>query len=112
MLNGTVRCIAESAAQTSTQLGLTEDQVEFQAVAQEFAKKELLPYAAEWDARKHFPVDKLRAAAQLGFGGILVGDDVGQQQFELVTNTNIGCKAVGNAEQVQEAARLAEQMLQ
>ena len=64
---------------TRAQIGLTEDQVEFQAVAQDFAEKELLPFAAEWDARKHFPVDKLRAAAQLGFGGILVGDDVGQQ---------------------------------
>ena len=78
-LSGSIRCIADTTVQAGTQLGLTEDQVEFRAVAQDFARKELLPYAAEWDARKHFPVDKLRAAAQLGFGGILVGDDVGQQ---------------------------------
>ena len=58
--------------------GLTKDQQEFRLVAEDFARKELLPFAAQWDSTKHFPVDKLRAAAQLGFGGILVGEDVGE----------------------------------
>eukprot|EP00951_Prasinocladus_malaysianus_P025246 scaffold220725_cov48-Prasinocladus_malaysianus.AAC.2 len=30
-----------------------------------------------WDFEGHFPVDKLRAAAELGFGGIYVKEDVG-----------------------------------
>ncbi len=57
---------------------LPEDRANIQVVADDFARKELLPFAARWDAEKHFPVDKLRGAAQLGFGGILVSDDVGE----------------------------------
>lgn len=44
---------------------------------QGFARDELLPHAADWDAAKHFPVDTLRRAAELGFAGIYVGEDVG-----------------------------------
>lgn len=58
--------------------GLTDEQQEFRLVAAEFAKKELLPFSAKWDSAKHFPVDVLRSAAQLGFGGICVGEDVGK----------------------------------
>ena len=47
-------------------------QLEFQKVARDFARKELIPHASEWDEEKHFPVEMLRAAAQLGFGGIYV----------------------------------------
>lgn len=58
--------------------GLTGDQSEFKAVADDFAARELLPFAAKWDAEKHFPVKTLRKAAELGFGGILVAEDVGE----------------------------------
>ena len=37
----------------------------------------MFPTTCSWDAEGHFPVDKLRAAAELGFGGIYVKDDVG-----------------------------------
>ena len=47
-------------------------QLEFQNVARDFARKELLPHASEWDEKKHFPVQTLRAAAQLGFGGLYI----------------------------------------
>ena len=47
-------------------------QLEFQKVARDFARKELLPHASEWDEKKHFPVETLRAAAQLGFGGLYI----------------------------------------
>ena len=49
---------------------MTEAQQEFRELALDFAKGELLPHAARWDAEKHFPVDALRHAASLGFGGI------------------------------------------
>ena len=45
--------------------------------SQSFARDELLPHAAAWDATKHFPVDTLRRAAELGFAGIYVREDVG-----------------------------------
>jgi alkylation response protein AidB-like acyl-CoA dehydrogenase len=37
--------------------------------AQKFADERMLPFAAKWDAEEIFPVETLREAAQLGFGG-------------------------------------------
>lgn len=56
---------------------LSEDQAAFQKVARDFARDRMLPHAAGWDRDKTFPVDTLREAASLGFGGIYVRDDVG-----------------------------------
>ncbi|MCB9929622.1 MAG: acyl-CoA dehydrogenase family protein [Alphaproteobacteria bacterium] len=56
---------------------LTEDQIAFQDTARAFAEEQFAPNAARWDAEKIFPVEQLRAAAALGFGGIYVGEDVG-----------------------------------
>lgn len=56
---------------------LTEEQRAIQNLAQNFAREELAPYAKEWDEAGFFPVDTLRKAAQLGFGGIYIKDDVG-----------------------------------
>ncbi|KAG2470109.1 ACAD8 protein, partial [Polypterus senegalus] len=58
-------------------LGLTEEQKEFQKVAFDFASNEMAPHMAEWDQKEIFPVDTMRKAAQLGFGGIYVKPDVG-----------------------------------
>lgn len=55
----------------------TEEQAAIQAMAVDFAAAEITPYTAEWDEKKHFPVDTLRHAGELGFGGIYVRDDVG-----------------------------------
>ncbi|EMP29054.1 Isobutyryl-CoA dehydrogenase [Chelonia mydas] len=57
--------------------GLTEEQKEFQKVAFDFAAKEMAPHMAEWDEKEIFPVETVRKAAQLGFGGIYVKPDVG-----------------------------------
>src|SRR3989442_1660011 len=56
---------------------LTEEQRAFQAVARAFAREHMMPFAREWDERETFPVETLRKAAALGFGGIYVKDDVG-----------------------------------
>ncbi|MDI4658832.1 isobutyryl-CoA dehydrogenase [Xanthobacter autotrophicus] len=56
---------------------LTEDQIAIREMARDFANAEIAPFAVEWDEKKHFPVDTLRAAAALGMGGIYVQDDVG-----------------------------------
>jgi alkylation response protein AidB-like acyl-CoA dehydrogenase len=56
---------------------LTEDQVQFQDVARDFAANEMAPFAKEWDEKHHFPEDTLRKAAELGFAGIYIGEDVG-----------------------------------
>jgi alkylation response protein AidB-like acyl-CoA dehydrogenase len=55
----------------------TEEQLAFQATARAFARDELMPHAREWDENEFFPLDALRKAAALGFGGIYVNEDVG-----------------------------------
>ena len=56
---------------------LSEDQRAFQATARNFARDEMMPHAPDWDEGEIFPVEALRKAAALGFGGIYVKDDVG-----------------------------------
>ncbi|UTP38601.1 isobutyryl-CoA dehydrogenase [Phenylobacterium sp. LH3H17] len=56
---------------------LTDDQRAIQDAARAFAAAELAPHSARWDEEKHFPVDVLRKAAELGFAGIYIGEDVG-----------------------------------
>ncbi|MBX5452643.1 MAG: acyl-CoA dehydrogenase family protein [Acidobacteriia bacterium] len=56
---------------------LSEEQRAIQEVARKFAGEELLPHAARWDEEKIFPVETLRAAADLGFAGIYVSEEHG-----------------------------------
>jgi hypothetical protein len=56
---------------------LTEEQRAFQATARQFARDEMMPQARDWDENESFPVESLRKAAALGFGGIYVKEDVG-----------------------------------
>ena len=60
---------------------LTEDQRAVEETARKFAKDRLLPFAAEWDATEHFPVDVMREAAALGFASIYVKGDVGGSEL-------------------------------
>jgi alkylation response protein AidB-like acyl-CoA dehydrogenase len=56
---------------------LSEDQVAFRDVASAFAAERMAPHAAQWDEDEVFPRDVLKAAAELGFAGLYVRDDVG-----------------------------------
>ena len=56
---------------------LSQEQQAFQSTARAFARDEMMPYARDWDDGSVFPVETLRAAAALGFGGIYVKEDVG-----------------------------------
>lgn len=57
--------------------GLTEDQLAFQDLALDFASTELAPNAENWDKNCIFPVETLRKAGSLGFGGIYVSEEYG-----------------------------------
>jgi alkylation response protein AidB-like acyl-CoA dehydrogenase len=57
--------------------GIDEDERVITETAASFAEKRLAPHALEWDAAKHFPVDVLREAAELGMAAIYCRDDVG-----------------------------------
>jgi alkylation response protein AidB-like acyl-CoA dehydrogenase len=56
---------------------LTEEQRAFQSTARDFARDVMMPQARDWDEGEVFPVEALRQAAALGFGGIYVKEDVG-----------------------------------
>lgn len=56
---------------------LTDDQRAIQDAARQFAEAELAPHSAEWDETKHFPVDVMRHAAEMGFCGIYTGEEHG-----------------------------------
>ncbi|MER7151772.1 acyl-CoA dehydrogenase family protein [Streptomyces lydicus] len=56
---------------------LTDDQQAIRRAARDFADEYLAPDAAEWDREKHFPVDVLRKAAEIGMGGVNVREESG-----------------------------------
>lgn len=56
---------------------LTDDQRAIQDAARAFAEGQLAPHSAEWDETKHFPVDVMRQAAEMGFCGIYTGEEHG-----------------------------------
>ncbi|HZZ45956.1 MAG TPA: acyl-CoA dehydrogenase family protein [Pseudonocardia sp.] len=56
---------------------LTDVQRALVETAGDFAAEHLAPNAVDWDQRKHFPVDVLRKAAQLGMGGIYIAEEYG-----------------------------------
>ena len=60
-----------------TQFDLTDDQRTIQDMAQRFTADAITPLAAEWDEKHIFPRDTIRAAAELGFGGIYVSEEAG-----------------------------------
>ncbi len=56
---------------------LDDDERVIAETAAAFAAKRLAPHALEWDRTKHFPVDVLREAADLGMAAIYCAEDVG-----------------------------------
>src|SRR4051794_18036341 len=56
---------------------LSEEQQAFRETARDFARREMMPFAGEWDENETFPAATLRKSAALGFGGLYVGEDVG-----------------------------------
>ena len=59
------------------QFALTEDQIAIQDMARRFTADMVIPHAAEWDENHTFPRETLKAAADLGFAAIYVGEDAG-----------------------------------
>ncbi|MFF3002654.1 acyl-CoA dehydrogenase family protein [Kitasatospora sp. NPDC057940] len=56
---------------------LTEDQLAIAATTRAFAREHLAPNAVAWDQAKHFPVDVLRKAADVGLAGVYVREESG-----------------------------------
>ena len=60
-----------------TQFDLTDDQLQIQEMARKFTADAITPFAGEWDEKKHFPIETIREAAELGFGSIYVSEESG-----------------------------------
>ncbi len=58
-------------------VNLTSEQNLIRQTASSFAADRLRPFAAQWDENKHFPVDVIKSAAELGLAGLYVREDVG-----------------------------------
>ncbi len=56
---------------------LDDDQRAIVAACRDFADRELAPFALQWDADKHFPVQTLRRGADLGLGGVYIAEAYG-----------------------------------
>jgi alkylation response protein AidB-like acyl-CoA dehydrogenase len=55
----------------------SDELLEIQRVAREFAEKEIRPHVMEWDEKQFFPRDVLARLGDLGFMGILIPQDYG-----------------------------------
>ncbi|MBM3664185.1 MAG: acyl-CoA dehydrogenase [Actinobacteria bacterium] len=56
---------------------LTDTHLEAQALAREFAAGEIAPRAADWNARKHVPVDVMRKMGELGLLAPTIPEEYG-----------------------------------
>src|SRR5690606_21116849 len=74
---GSARSAANDSRKSPMDFALTDDQRAIQDAARAFAEAELAPHSAEWDETKHFPVDVMRHAAEMGFCGIYAGEQHG-----------------------------------
>lgn len=59
------------------QFALTEDQIAIQEMARRFTADAITPFAAKWDEDHSFPLDTIKAAAELGFASIYVSEESG-----------------------------------
>lgn len=76
------------AARTAAGIGftLTEEQRELQALAHEFAERELRPVALEWDAKDDFPRELVGKAARLGLTSHAIPAEYGGGGVPAVTS--------------------------
>ncbi len=59
------------------QFQLDDERIAIRDMARAFAREKIAPHALEWDENRHFPLDVLRQAAELGMAAIYVREDAG-----------------------------------
>ncbi|MBI2320946.1 MAG: acyl-CoA dehydrogenase family protein, partial [Chloroflexi bacterium] len=57
--------------------GYSEEQLLTRQTARDFCEREVVPYAAEWDAQERFPTDAARKMGQLGMLGGVIPEQYG-----------------------------------
>lgn len=56
---------------------LEEEEILIRDMARDFARRELMPNAGNWDQEGHFPKEQIRQMAELGLMGVNVSDSLG-----------------------------------
>lgn len=56
---------------------LSDEQGAIRDMAEDFAAGAIAPHALDWDRDRHFPLDVLKQAAELGLGGLMVSETYG-----------------------------------
>ncbi len=65
--------------------GITEEQKQFIMMIREFAQREVLPYAAQWDEEEKFPMEVVKKLGELGVMGMVVPEEYGGVGLDFVT---------------------------
>ena len=56
---------------------LSDEHRAVQSMAREFGEERIAPHALEWDETRHFPLDTMREAAELGMAAITIPEEMG-----------------------------------
>jgi alkylation response protein AidB-like acyl-CoA dehydrogenase len=79
----------------TTPFSLSDEQRAIVDAAADFAQSRLAPFALEWDAAKHFPIDVLAEAGKLGMGGIYIPEEHGGSGLSRLDGVRIFEKLAG-----------------
>jgi len=63
----------------------SEDQLAIQEAAQQFAREQLAPFAAQWDKEARFPKEAITQLGELGFLGMLLPEEWGGAATDYVS---------------------------
>jgi len=77
---------------------LSQDHDALRAVVREFAENEIVPHAAEWDRRRHFPVDVVHKMGDLGLMGAIFDSEFGGGDGDF-TSLCVAIEEIGRADQ-------------
>jgi alkylation response protein AidB-like acyl-CoA dehydrogenase len=77
--------MSEIATAAGISFRLTDEQLELQRLAHEFAERELRPIAPEWDEREDFPRELLAKAASVGLTAGAIPREYGGSEIDAVT---------------------------
>ncbi len=77
--------MSELATAAGISFRLTDEQLELQRLAHEFAERELRPIAPKWDEREDFPRELLAKAASVGLTAGAIPREYGGSEIDAVT---------------------------
>lgn len=72
-----------TATDVTTQV--EQQRAELVAMARDFARREIVPHAAQWDREARFPVETIKQLAELGFFGMLIPEEHDGLGLDLLT---------------------------